>query len=119
MAAAEAGVAVYQFEANPNGEGDIGLVSVRFRDLETGEMVENRWPIPYTADPPRPEQATPSMRIATCAAMFAAKLRGDAIGESVELSTLAQLLSSLPPSNLNATRVLQLQQMIEQARQIK
>lgn len=119
MAAAEAGVAVYQFEANPNGEGDIGLVSVRFRDLETGEMVENRWPIPYIADPPRPAQATPSMRIATCAAMFAAKLRGDAIGESVELSTLAQLLSSLPPSNLNATRVLQLQQMIEQARQMK
>lgn len=119
LAAAEAGVAVYQFEANPSGEGDIGLVSVRFRDLETGEMVENRWPIPYIADPPRPEQSTPSMRIATCAAMFAAKLRGDAIGESVDLSTLAQLLSSLPPSNLTAMRVLQLQQMIEQARQMK
>jgi len=119
MAAAEAGVAVYQFEANPNGEGDVGLVSVRFRDLESGEMVENRWPIPYTADPPRPDQATPSMRIATCAALFAAKLRGDALGESVELPTLAQLLSSLPQSNLNATRVQQLQQMIEQARQMK
>jgi Mg-chelatase subunit ChlD len=31
MAAAEAGVAMYQFEAKPDGEGDVGSVSVRFR----------------------------------------------------------------------------------------
>ncbi len=45
MAAAEAGVAMYQFEAKPDGRGDIGSVSVRFQDLATGTMIERRWPI--------------------------------------------------------------------------
>ena len=48
MAAEEAGVAVYEIEAKPDGEGDVGSVSVRYRDLSTGLMVENRWPIPVS-----------------------------------------------------------------------
>jgi Ca-activated chloride channel homolog len=118
MAAAEAGVAVYQFEAKPNGEGDVGSVSVRFRDLATGQMVEHRWPIPYEADPPRPDQANASLRIATTAAMFAAKLRGEPLGETVDLKTLSDLLSSLPEREHNAQRVQQLQRMIQQAREL-
>ena len=70
MTAAEAGVAVYQFEAKPDGEGDIGSVSVRFQDLSTGQMVENRWPIPYVSNIPRIDQAAPSMRIAAVAALL-------------------------------------------------
>lgn len=118
MAAAEAGVAMYQFEAMPDGEGDVGSVSVRFQDLSTGEMVENRWPIPYAADAPRPDQAAPSLRIATAAALLAAKLKGDALGESVDLKVLSGLVSSLPEQQRNTRRVQQLQQMIEQARQL-
>lgn len=118
MAAAEAGVAMYQFEAKPDGEGDVGSVSVRFLDLSTGQMVENRWPIPYEADAPRPDQAAPSLRIATSAAMLAAKLRGEPLGEAVDLQTLSQLMSGLPPQDRNDSRVQQLQQMIEQARQL-
>jgi Mg-chelatase subunit ChlD len=118
MAAAEAGVAMYQFEARPDGEGDVGSVSVRFQDLSTGEMIENRWPIPYEADAPRPDQATPSLRIATSAALLAAKLRGEPLGESVDLQALSHLISSLPEQDRNDTRVQQLQQMIEQARQL-
>ena len=53
MAAAEAGVAVYQYEIKPNGTGDVGSVSVRFRDMPTGEMVERRWPIVYESSTPR------------------------------------------------------------------
>ena len=59
-------------------------------------MVENRWPIPYEADAPRPDQAAPSLRIATSAAMLAAKLRGEPLGEAVDLQTLSQLMSGLP-----------------------
>ncbi|MCA9037988.1 MAG: von Willebrand factor type A domain-containing protein, partial [Planctomycetaceae bacterium] len=118
MAAAEAGVAMYQFEALPDGEGDVGSVSVRFQDLSTGEMVENRWPIPYEADASRPDQAAGSLRVATSAAMLAAKLRGEPLGESVDLQVLSGLLSGLPEPFRNDTRVLQLQQMIEQARQL-
>ena len=109
---------MYQFEAKPDGEGDVGSVSVRFRDLSTGQMIENRWPIPYEADAPRPDQAAPSLRIAASAALLAAKLRGEPLGETVDLQTLSQLMSGLPDQDRNNTRVQQLQLMIEQARQL-
>jgi hypothetical protein len=118
MAAAEAGVAMYQFEAKPDGEGDVGSVSVRFRDLSTGQMIENRWPIPYEADAPRPDQAAASLRIAASAALLAAKLRGEPLGETVDLQALSHLMSGLPEQHRNDNRVQQLQQMIEQARQL-
>jgi Ca-activated chloride channel family protein len=118
MAAAEAGVAMYQFEAKPDGEGDVGSVFVRFQDLSTGQMIENRWPIPYEADAPRPDQAAPSLRIATAAALLAAKFRGEPLGESVDLQALSHLVSGLPDHERNDTRVQQLQQMIEQTRQL-
>ena len=117
MAAAEAGVAMYQFEAKPDGEGDVGTVFVRFQDLSTGQMVENRWSIPYEADAPRPDQAAPSLRIATSAVLLAAKLKGETLGETVDLKTLAELLAGLPEQDRNAVRVQQLQMMIQQARQ--
>jgi Mg-chelatase subunit ChlD len=118
MAAAEAGVAMYQVEAKPDGEGDVGSVSVRFRDLSTGQMIENRWPIPYEADAPRVDQAAPSLRIAATAALLAAKLRGEPLGESVDLPTLSNLVSGLPSQDQNNARVQQLKLMLEQTRQM-
>ncbi len=118
MAAAEAGVAVYQFEAKPDGEGDIGSVSVRFFDMSSGRMVENRWPIPYQPDAPRLDEAAPSLQIASTAALFAARLRGDALGEAVDLPTLSNLLSALPDQVRSRNRTQELRQMIEQARQV-
>ena len=118
MTAAEAGVAMYQFEAKPDGEGDVGSVSVRFRDLSTVQMIENRWPIPYEANAPRVDQAAPSLRIATSAALLAARLRGEPLGASVDLKTLSNLIAGLPDRDRNAIRVQQLQLMIQQARQV-
>jgi Mg-chelatase subunit ChlD len=118
MAAAEAGVAMYQFQAKRDGEGDVGSVSVRFRDLSTGQMIENRWPIPYEAAPPHPDQAAPSLRIAVAAAMFAAKLQGEVLGQTVDLKTLSDLIAELPDRDRSADRVQQLHQMIQQARQV-
>lgn len=118
MAAAEAGVAIYQFEPMPDGRGDIGSVSVRFQDLATGTIIERRWPIPYDASAARFEQGSPGVRLATTAAMFASKLRGDALGDAVELKSLADTLTTLPPNFSAAPRVRQLQTMINAARQI-
>ncbi|MEM6469833.1 MAG: von Willebrand factor type A domain-containing protein [Planctomycetota bacterium] len=117
MAAAEAGVALYQFEAMPDGEGDIGSVSVRFQDLSTGQMIEKRWPIPYEADAPGIEFAPSQLKIASAAALFAAKLRGEPLGESVDLRMLARFLSTLPTVS-RSQRVNELQDMIQQARQL-
>ncbi len=118
MAAAEAGVAMYHFEPKPDGNGDIGSVSVRFQDIASGMMVEHRWPIPYDPTPARIAQATAQLRIATTAALFAAKLRGDALGETVDYKSLAEVLSTLPAKFEHTPRVRQLQTMINAARQL-
>ena len=119
MAAAEAGVAVYQFEIKPNGSGDVGSVSVRFRDLSTGQMIERRWPIPYESNAPRLEQAEPSMQLAASAALFAAKLSGGPLGDSVDLEQLKKLLSNLSEQCASQPRVHQLRTMIDQANAIE
>ena len=119
MAAEEAGVAVYQFQVNPDGQGDIGSVSVRFQDLETGRMIEQRWPIPYQSHTSEMDQAAPSMQLAATAALFAAKLRGDAIGQTVDLKELFRTLQALPSEQRRAPRVAELIQMIQQAELIQ
>lgn len=118
MAAAEAGVAMYQFEPNPQGQGDVGSVSVRFRDLSTGQMVENRWPIPYQSHAPNVDEAVASMKVATSAAMLAAKLRGGPLGEVVDLKVLSNLIAGLSEQERSVKRVQQLQTMLQQARQV-
>ncbi len=115
MAAAETGVAVYQFEIKPNGRGDVGSVSVRFRDLSTDQMVERRWPIPYEPNAPRLEQSAASMQLAASAALFAAKLSGGPLADSVDLAQLHKLLSNLSDQCANQPRVQQLRAMIDQA----
>ncbi len=119
LAAAEAGVAVYHFEPKPDGRGDVGSVSVRYQDLSSGLMVERRWPIPYQPQTPRLEQADPRIRIASVAALFAAKLRGDAVAYGTDLKELAAILTGLPSSYSNSLRVEQLRNMIEAARQLQ
>jgi Mg-chelatase subunit ChlD/predicted kinase len=118
MAAAEAGVAVYQFEIKPNGRGDVGNVSVRFRDVSTGQMVERRWPIPYESNAPRLEQADPSLQLAAAAALFATKLAGGPLADSVDLAQLQNVLTKLPERVASQPRVQQLRAMIDQAKAI-
>jgi Mg-chelatase subunit ChlD len=112
LAAAEAGVAVYQVEPDPAGSGDLGSISVRFRDLESDEMVERRWTLPHLASAPAPEQGSEAIRLATVASQFAAKLAGGPLGDVVDLGELARLAAGLPES----ARVRELREMIEQAR---
>ena len=118
MTAAEAGVAVYQFEAKPDGHGDIGTVSIRFRDLATGEMVEELWPIPYEASARTHDMASPSMKIAAAASLLATKLKGGALSDTVDMKVLANLVAGLPQQQRNNRRVQMLQAMIQQARQL-
>jgi hypothetical protein len=118
IAAEEAGVAVYQFEPLADGKGDVGTAFLRFRDMSTRQMVEKRWPIAYAPDAPRPDQASPKIRLATVAALFAAKLKGDALGEAVDLTELRQLIDTLPAQLRNLERVQQLRTMIDQAREM-
>jgi hypothetical protein len=49
---------------------------VRFRDLESGEMIERRWALPHLAAAPAPDQGGDAILLATVASQFAAKLAG-------------------------------------------
>lgn len=116
LAAAEAGVAMYQVEVKPDGFGDIGTVSVRFQDVSTGRMVERLWPIPYSPRTPGLDAASPTMQLASAATLFAMKLRGEPSADRVELPALVNLISGLPTSLANQPRVQALQTMLNQAR---
>ena len=119
MAAEEAGIALYQFEPRPDGKGDIGFVSVRFRDMATGDMVERKWVIPYDPNAPRPEQASPSLRVVTSAALLGAKLDGGPLADVIELDELSRLVSELPDAWKSRERITALGNMISQARELE
>ena len=94
MAAEEAGNALYQVEAKPNGSGDVGTVFVRFRDMTTGRMVERSWSIPYQPSIKSIHAAKPSMQLATLAGMLGERLRyGEQSG--IELKELRPLFGKL------------------------
>lgn len=119
LAAEESGNAIYQVEVKPDGEGEIGSVSVRFRDLESGRMVERRWVIPYERDAPRLGAAAPSMKLAGSAALLGEKLNGSAIGSRVQLSELVRITSSLKSDYPLEERVAELIEMTMKAREME
>jgi hypothetical protein len=115
MAAEESGVALYHFEALPDGEGDVGHVSVRFLDAATDRMVERTWPIPYEEDVAGFSQADPAMRLAGTAALFAEKLKGSPVGERVDLKQLRKETDALQNEYSNQPRFQEFRTMLRQA----
>jgi Ca-activated chloride channel family protein len=116
MAAAESGNALYQFEADPQGSGDVGEVFVRFLDTSTKQMVERSWPIPYQPKAPRLADAKPSMQLAATAGLLAEKLKGGAQADVILLDELIPITNQLR-SNQDP-RVDQLIQMVEKTRSL-
>ncbi len=92
--------------ADPAGEGDLGSVSVRFRDLESGEMIERRWSLPHLASAPAADQGGGATHLAIVASQFAAKLARGPLGDVVDLGELARLAATLPtaPESMNCAR---------------
>ena len=99
MAAAESGNAIYQFEADPQGSGDIGEVSVRFLDTSSGQMVERSWPIPYQPNAPRLSEAKPAIQLAATAAFLGEKLKGGPAAQAIDLAELAPITNQLRNTN--------------------
>ena len=115
MAAEESGVALYHFEALPEGEGDVGHVSVRFLDTATDQMVERKWNISFEEDVTSFTDSDPALRLAGTAALFAEKLKGSAVGERVQLKELRKEADSLQGSYQSQARFQELRTMLEQA----
>ena len=112
MAAEEAGNALYQIETLPQGEGEVGEVSVRFRDVASGQMVERTWTIPYDAQAPAFDKATPSIQLAGLAAFAAEKLRAAPMADAVDFQQLGQVFAGVRARYPNSQPVADLGSMI-------
>jgi secreted protein with Ig-like and vWFA domain len=112
MAAEEAGNALYQIETLPQGEGEVGEVSVRFRDVASGQMVERTWTIPYDAQAPAFDKATPSIQLAGLAAFTAEKLRAAPMADAVDFQQLGQVYAGVRARYPNSKPVADLGSMI-------
>lgn len=112
MAAEEAGVAVYQIEPLPGGTGEIGEVSVRFRDTAEGSMVERNWTIPHDANAPAFDRAAPSMQLAGLATLAAEKLRGGPAADAIDFRKLAEVRARVKQAYAGSPRVAELLEMI-------
>jgi len=113
LSAEEAGVAVYQVQTLPEGDGELGEVFVRFRDPANGQMVEHSWTMPYDAKAPAFDKVTPSMQLAATAALLAEKLRGDS---QVDLNALAPVITNLRGQYPHQAKVADLIRMFEKMR---
>jgi secreted protein with Ig-like and vWFA domain len=113
LAAEEAGVAIYQIEPNPGGSGEIGEVSVRFRDTASGEMVERGWTIPHEAAAPAIDRATPSMQLATLAMFAAEKLKGGPLGEAIDFRQFAEAQANVKQFFGHDARVAEVLRMVD------
>jgi len=113
LAAEEAGVAIYQVEPNPDGRGELGEVSVRFRDTASGEMVERSWTIPYDPAAPAIDRATPSMQLAVLAMFAAEKLSGGPLGEAIDFRQFAEPQADVRRFYQNDRRVAEVLHMVE------
>ncbi|MGB1131324.1 MAG: YfbK domain-containing protein, partial [Haloferula sp.] len=116
MASEESGVALYQFEVLPEGEGEVGEVSVRFRDVASGEMVERTWTIPYEESAPAFDQANESLQLAGLAAFLAEKLRNAPMADAVELGDLSPVMNKVASHYKESSRIQELKQMFEALR---
>jgi secreted protein with Ig-like and vWFA domain len=119
LAGEEAAVAVYQVEALPQGDGELGEVYVRFRDPTTGSMVERSWTLSYDAHAPAFDQASPTMQLAGTAALLAEKLHGGEAGEAFKLGDLAPVVNKLHSDYAGEPRVQELVTMFEQMRRLE
>ncbi len=119
LAAEEAGVAVYQVQALPEGDGAIGEVFVRFRDPESGRVTEQSWTIPYEAQTPALDKAAPSMQLATVSALMAEKLQGGPVGDAVDIDSLAQVVGQVRSHYAQQSRVQDLATMYQEMRRLE
>lgn len=113
LAAEEAGVAIYQVEPIPGGSGELGEVSVRFRDTAGDRMVERGWSIPYDSGAPAIDRSTPSMQLAVLAMFAAEKLRGGPLADAIDFRQLAALRAGAKRYYEGSSRVAEVLHMID------
>jgi Mg-chelatase subunit ChlD len=116
ISAAESGNALYVVQVNPDGEGPLGMVRVRYKVPFTREYTELEWSLAYEPAVTPLEQAGPAMRLGCVAATFAEWLAQNPYAQGVQLVDLQGLISGIPSIYGTDPRPNQLEWMIGKAR---
>ena len=118
IGAAESGNALYVIEANPEGEGPIGQVRVRYKVPGSTVYREHEWTVPYTGSAIPLEQAATPIRLAATAAGFAEWLSGSPHAAEVTPDRLSAYLSGISRIYGADPRPQKLEWMLHQAKAI-
>ncbi len=113
LAAEESGVALYHAEIKAEGQGEVGQIFVRFRDVTTGKIIERQWIIPYQPQVAAFEKATPSLQLAATAAFVGEYLSGSPLGQQVDFGVFKSVLSHIRAAYPKASRVETLSSMLD------
>jgi len=116
ISAAESGNALYVLQVNPDGEGPLGVVRVRYKVPFTSEYTEMEWSLAYESATIPLEQASPALRLGSVAATFAEWLAQNPYAQGVQLADLQGLISGIPSIYATDPRPTQLEWMINKAR---
>jgi len=116
IGAAESGNALYVVEVNPQGDGPLAVVRVRYKKPNTTEYREHEWPVPYSGNAVALEQAGPAMRLAATASAFSEWLISSPYAGEVTTDRLLAQLNGVPEVYGADARPKKLEWMIRQAK---
>ncbi|MHC1762765.1 MAG: von Willebrand factor type A domain-containing protein [Verrucomicrobiia bacterium] len=119
IGAAESGNGLYVVQVDPNGEGDLGVVRVRFQVPATGEFQEREWPVPYTGSAVPLEQASPALRLAAVSTGLAEWLARTPYGSEITPDRLLALMRGVPQTYGSDYRPRLLETMIRETMRLK
>lgn len=118
IGAAESGTALYCLQTNPQGDGPIATVRIRYRTPGTADYQEHEWVVPYAGNAVSLDQAGPAMRLAGTAAAFSEWLGGRNSAAEVSPDRLLECLNGVPAAYGADPRPQKLEWMIRQAKAI-
>ena len=118
IGAAEAGNALYVVEINPQGQGPIATVRVRYKVPGTSSYHEHEWVVPFNGNPPALEQASPALRLAGTASAFSEWLVSSPFAGEVSTDRLLGLLGGVSETYGSDPRPKKLEWMLRQAKAI-
>jgi Mg-chelatase subunit ChlD len=118
IGAAEQGNALYTVQVNPNGEGPLGVVRVRFKVPGTSDYREHEWAVPYSGAATPLEQCSPPLRLAATASAFSEWLVSSPFAGEVTPDRLLGYLSGVPEACAADPRPKKLEWMIRQAKSL-
>ncbi|HZR19948.1 MAG TPA: von Willebrand factor type A domain-containing protein [Verrucomicrobiae bacterium] len=118
IGAAESGNALYVIETNPQGEGPLATVRVRYKLPGTADYREQEWSVPFSGRPVPLEQTSPAMRLAATSSAFSEWLAQSPFAQEVTPERLLVYLNGVPAVYGADARPQKLEWMIRQAKAI-